>query len=149
MSRRQMLLRLSLCLLLLTGCATYNAYTQLPAEEQGLYRAYSHIMTLGQRRAYLALPTAVERAAYARQVGAIQRLESLSVTGTIFPRLSLGIILRDRRPSWRLPWRLARWPGGQNGGRQSALTPSCGAVSSIHPQTKPTTEDMIQERSAT
>ncbi|HEY7494908.1 MAG TPA: hypothetical protein VIH59_27880 [Candidatus Tectomicrobia bacterium] len=35
-------------------------------------------MTPGQRRAYLALPTAVERAAYARQVGAAQRLESLS-----------------------------------------------------------------------
>jgi hypothetical protein len=63
MSRRQRLWRLSLGLLWLAGCSTYNAYTQLPAEEQVLYRAYSHILTLGQRRAYLALPTAVERAA--------------------------------------------------------------------------------------
>jgi hypothetical protein len=77
MAMRRMLWRHSLLLLLLTGCATYNAYTQLPAEEQGLYCAYSHLMTLGQWRTYPALPTAAERTASTRQVDAAQRLKSL------------------------------------------------------------------------
>jgi hypothetical protein len=105
-------------LLWLAGCSTYNAYTQLPAEEQVLYRAYSHILTLGQRRAYLALPTAVERAAYARQVGAAQRLESLSeeertavLGGYPFVGMSRqALLLLWGDPPWRQgPVQYERW----------------------------------------
>ena len=78
MSTRPVLWLLSLSLLLLAGCTPLPAHTQLAAEEQGLYRVYSRVMTPGQRRAYLALPTAAERVAYARQVGAAQRFEALS-----------------------------------------------------------------------
>jgi len=78
MSTRPVLWFLSLSLLLLAGCTPLPAYTQFAAEEQGLYRVYSRVMTPGQRRAYLALPSAAERTAYARQVGAAQRLEALS-----------------------------------------------------------------------
>jgi hypothetical protein len=70
---------LTLLLFYMTGCATtYSASTQLPPEEQGLYRVYSRVMTASQLRSYLARPTAADRAAYARQVGAAQQLEALS-----------------------------------------------------------------------
>ena len=66
------------CLLALASCASLSPSIQLPEEEQGLYRAYSRIMTSKQLRTYLAMPTATERAAYAKQVGAAQQLEALS-----------------------------------------------------------------------
>ena len=78
MPTRPVLGLLSLSFLLLAGCTPLPGYTQLAAEEQGLYLVYSRVMTPGQRRAYLAWPTAAERAAYARQVGAAQRFEALS-----------------------------------------------------------------------
>jgi hypothetical protein len=78
MSTRPVLWLLSLSLLLLAGCTPLPGYTRLAADEQGLYRVYSRVMTPGQRRTYLALPSAAERAAYARQVGAAQRFEALS-----------------------------------------------------------------------
>jgi hypothetical protein len=65
-------------LCLFAGCAAQPAYTQLPASEQGRYRAYSRVMTPRQLRTYLDLPTAAERDAYASQVGAAQALQSLS-----------------------------------------------------------------------
>jgi len=69
---------LGLSLVVLAACTPLPGYTRLAAEEQGLYRVYSRVMTPGQRRAYLAWPSAAERAAYARQVGAAQRFEALS-----------------------------------------------------------------------
>lgn len=68
---------LSLTLVVITGCVSPYAGVHLLDEEQGQYRAYSHLMTNRQLRTYLKLPTASERAAYARQVGAAQKLDAL------------------------------------------------------------------------
>ena len=62
---------------LLTACASYD-YQHLPTVEQELYRAYSQVMSNGQRRQFLALSTTAEREAFAKEIGVAQRFEALS-----------------------------------------------------------------------
>jgi hypothetical protein len=64
-------------LVLLTACAGLD-YQHLPTVEQELYRAYSQIMSSGQRRAFLALSTTAEREAFAKEIGIAQRFNALT-----------------------------------------------------------------------
>lgn len=118
MRLRYVLAAFSFLSLFLICCTSLHPNAKLPEEEQGLYRAYSRIMTSHQLRTYLALPSAAERAAYAQQVGAAQKLNALSehdltavLQGHPFEGMSKqALLLLWGQPYWREgPARDERW----------------------------------------
>ena len=118
MRTRYLLTACGLLSLFLVRCASLYPAAQLSPEEQGLYRAYSRIMTSQQLRTYLALPSVAERAVYAQQVGAYQKLNALSerdrtavLQGYPFEGMSKqALLLLWGQPYWREgPSRDERW----------------------------------------